>query len=196
MKSIKIYSQAEYEANQDFDGILVIKSPIEVIELRGNASAVLWENARADALDNSSVLTYNDNPVRCLGNGTVKKYVPPAYDRSVLDIFPEHDGDALVLYKSVNPDTLCDYYTGTIKYAPGTTVECPDWDPDPSRQCGGGLHLCFSALGTLAYNRGTVLKCLVQPEDLVIYSEDVSKVRCRKVSGVGVVDLHGRPVEG
>jgi hypothetical protein len=158
-------------------------------ELRGSSSAELWGSSSADALDNATILTHGDNPVRCFGNATSKPWIEPVYDRSILDVLPAHDSDSLVLYKSVNPETFCDFYSGKIKYVVGEEVEAPDWDPDPDRQCGGGLHLCFSALGTLAYNRGTILKCLAAPEDVVVYKGDVSKVRCRKVHVVGVIDI-------
>jgi hypothetical protein len=57
--------------------------------------------------------------------------------QSFADIYA--DGKrTLTLFKSVHPETRCDYYTGKIKYE--GVVTCPDFDPDPSRQCGGGLH--------------------------------------------------------
>jgi len=230
MERMEIHSQEEYEANKDFDGILVIKCRGLVLrenasavlwenasavlrenasaelrgnaraelrenaraELRENASAVLRENASADAFDNSAALMFGDNAVRCFANATKKQWVEPSYDRSILDIIPEREGGKLVLYKCVNPETQCDFHSGKINYKQGEVVECPDWDPDPERQCGGGLHLCLSAAATRNFNQGLILKCLVDPDDVVIFPGNVEKVRCRRVLPVATVDSFGR----
>ncbi len=48
-------------------------------------------------------------------------------------------GNKVTLYKRV----AADYSTqNEIKYVPGTIVEAPDWDDNPERECGGGLHVC------------------------------------------------------
>jgi len=88
----------------------------------------------------------------------------------------------LTLYKSVKEDG-CDHYTGKIKYE--GVVECPDFDPDPTRQCGGGLHLSPTPYDALRYHDGKVLECRVDRKDIVVYATDVTKVRCRKVTVVG-----------
>jgi hypothetical protein len=89
----------------------------------------------------------------------------------------------LTLYKSVRPDTGCDHYTGKIKYE--GIVECPDFDPNKNRQCGGGLHLSPTPEDALRYHDGKVLICEVAREDIVVYPTDVTKVRCRKVKVIG-----------
>jgi hypothetical protein len=89
----------------------------------------------------------------------------------------------VTLYKSVHPDTLCDFHTGWIKYA--GVVTCPDFDPDPTRQCGGGLHLSPTPAAALRYNKGTLLVCKVNIDDIVVYGPDITKVRCRKVKVIG-----------
>ena len=88
----------------------------------------------------------------------------------------------LTLYKSVKDD-FCDHRTGAIKYE--GTVECPDWDPNPGRQCGGGLHLSPTPEMALSYHDGKVLECLAERKDIVVYATDITKVRCRKVTVVG-----------
>ena len=93
------------------------------------------------------------------------------------------DGTKLTLYKSVEADTLCDHYTGKIKYE--GVVECPDFDPDPKRQCGGGLHLSPTPYDALRYHDGKVLECEVARKDIVVYANDITKVRCRKVKVIG-----------
>ncbi len=105
------------------------------------------------------------------------------------DIFTDIHKESLVgkskitLYKSVNPDTLCDFYTGKIKYE--GTVTCPDFDPNPARECGGGLHLSPAPELALRYNQGKVLKCEVALKDIVVYGRNIDKVRCRKVKVIG-----------
>ena len=109
------------------------------------------------------------------------------YDKETfLDIYRDQvDGDHITLYKSVNPDTLCDFYTGKIKYK--GTVTCPDFDPDTERECGGGLHLSPTPELALSYNPGKVLKCKVHKKDFVVFPHNIDKVRCKEVKVVGVV---------
>jgi len=76
--------------------------------------------------------------------------------------------DYVILYKSVRKDTLCDFRTGKIKYE--GTVTCPDFDPSRERECGGGLHLCATSQGALAFAGGPakLLKCKVKLKDIVV----------------------------
>ena len=164
------------------------------VEAYSNSYIEAWDNSSVDAFDNSHVLTHNNNRVRTFGNATSKKWIQPKYDRTILDAIPEKDGEDIVLYKCVNPETNCDFHSGKIRYEIGAEVVAPDFDPYPDRQCGGGLHLCFSALDTQVYNKGKILKCLVRPEDIVIYPHDISKVRCRAVRPVAVVDVYGNVI--
>jgi hypothetical protein len=136
--------------------------------------------------------------VICVGDKcTIKKRAKTAtvivnprveYD---IDIFADIHKESLVgkskiiLYKSVNPETLCDFYTGTIKYK--GTVTCPDFDPSPERECGGGLHLSPTPELAMSFNQGKVLKCEVALKDIVVYGRNIDKVRCRKVKVVGEV---------
>ena len=93
------------------------------------------------------------------------------------------DGKFIILYKSVNPKTLCDFYTGTIKYE--GTVICPDWKTDTNIQCGNGLHLSPTPEMALSYNQGKVLKCKVAIKDIAVYPLNITKVRCKKVEVLG-----------
>jgi hypothetical protein len=95
------------------------------------------------------------------------------------------DGKYIILYKSVNPRTLCDFYTGKIKYE--GVVTCPDWNPDRNIQCGNGLHLSPTPEMALSYNQGKVLKCRVELKDIVVYPTDITKIRCKKVTVIGEV---------
>ena len=101
--------------------------------------------------------------------------------KSFLDIYKDNmiDENNIILYKSVNPNTLCDFYTGEIKYE--GVVICPDWDDDENRECGGGLHLSPTPEETLYYNKGKVLKCKVHVDDIVVHPYHINKVRCKKI---------------
>ncbi len=89
--------------------------------------------------------------------------------------------NCIELFKSVNPETKCDFYTGKIKYADKKTVVCPDFDPNPMRECGGGLHLSPTPELALSFNDGLVKKCRVNIKDIVVYKHNITKVRCKKV---------------
>src|SRR5690606_37141717 len=95
----------------------------------------------------------------------------------------EQDGDDLILYKSVNPETGCDYRTGKIKYE--GVVECPVRAPNAERECGGGLHLNPTSGAALSYHQGGVLRCRVKRKDVVVWKRNISKVRCRRVEVFG-----------
>jgi hypothetical protein len=89
----------------------------------------------------------------------------------------------IILYKSVQSTNHTDFYTGKIKYT--GTVECPDFDPDETRQCGGGLHLSPTPELALSYNNGIILKCRVAVKDIAVYGLNITKVRCKKVTVIG-----------
>ncbi len=109
---------------------------------------------------------------------TVIKTKLAQYDiKEFVNIYGSKNG-SMILYKSVQPDNT-DFYSGKIKYE--GVVECPDWNPDPAIQCGGGLHLSPTPELTQRYNQGKVLKCKVAIKDIVVYGSDITKVRCRKV---------------
>ena len=177
------------------DNATVRASDNATVRASGNATVEAWDNATVRAWDNASILTLDHNQVHCRMNATSKEYIEPKYNHELLEAIADHDGTDLVLYKSVDPKTGCDFKTGKIQYKIGTVVECPDWDPDPERECGGGLHLSLSAQRTQNFNVGKILKCLVRPEDVIIYESNIDKVRCRAVRPVCVVNAHGIPIE-
>jgi len=198
--TVEAWDNATVEA---WDNATVRASDNATVKASDNATVKAWGNATVKASDNATVkawgnayclLTSENAKFSGIMNASSKKRIAPIYDKSILDFITEHEGSDLVLYKSVDPNTFCDFKTGKIKYALGEIVECPDWDPDPNRQCGGGLHLSPTALGTQSFNVGKILKCLVKPEDVVVFNESIDKVRCRAVRPVAVVDRAGRPI--
>jgi len=95
----------------------------------------------------------------------------------------------VILYKTVNKDTLCDFRTGKLKYE--GTIICPDFDPSKDRECGGGLHLCATPEGAISFATGAykLLKCRVKLKDIVVYGKSIEKVRCREVEVLGEVGV-------
>ena len=147
--------------------------------------------------DDGSRLVFND--IRKFGwwkyvkssKDIEKTFGPEALEvdlKTFKEVYPENvvDGE-IILYKSVSPTNLTDFKTGKIKYEIGKTIDCPDFDPDKNRECGGGLHLSPTPELALNYNQGKLLKCRVKVKDMVIYSKCITKVRCRKVFVEGEV---------
>ena len=165
------------------------------VEAWGNSSVVARENSHGKAFDNSRILLCGTGKWEKYMNAVLQKYIEPLYTKKLFLEIAEKKKDKVVLYKSVNPDTLRDFYTGTIEYTIGSVVECPDFDPNEDRECGGGLHLSYTARKTQDFNQGKILKCLVDPEDIVVYEKSIEKVRCRKVLPVAVVDINGKPIK-
>jgi hypothetical protein len=184
---------------------------------RGNSSVVARGNSSVVAWGNSSVVAHDFAMIAVLAATVILKKLldwsiaslrgfslqievrsetatvvqtPADIERKPEDFFDrcKSDGNGSVfLFKSVNPKTGCDFQTGKIKYE--GTVECPDWNPDPEIECGGGLHLSPTKGDALSYHFGKVLKCRVKKEDIVVYPKNLTKVRCRKVE----VLKEGRP---
>ena len=88
----------------------------------------------------------------------------------------------VILYKSVRED-LTDHHTGKIKYKIGTIVTAPDWNPDPTLECGGGLHVSPSISDCKRFNNGRYLKCSVNVKDIVVHPKPLYpyKVRCKQL---------------
>ena len=162
----------------------------------GNSSVVARENSSGKAFDNSRILCY-EKIVKFTKymNAVIQKYEAPVYTKKIFTEIASQEEGKIILYKSVNSDTLCDFRTGMIKYEIGTVVECPDFDPDENRECGGGLHLSYTARKTQDFNKGTILKCLVDPDDIIIYKGNIEKVRCRKVVPVAIVNIRGEIIK-
>ena len=129
----------------------------------------------------SVIICRNGYKQKIKGNSTVINQSAENYTKKdFVELFGGREG-TITLYKSVNPDTLCDFKTGKIRYEVGKEVICPDWNPDKTVQCGNGLHLSPTPAMALSYNHGKVLKCEVDIKDFVVYSKDITKVRCKKV---------------
>ena len=156
-------------------------------------------NSKVIAHDKSVVRAYDDSIVNASGNSKILlknsdiKYKitdnakffllkNKEYDLESFKFLAEkYDENSVVLYKSVNPETNCDFKTGQIEYKINEYVEAPDWIADPEIECGNGLHLCLTPQETQIFNKGKILKCRVNLCDISIYRYNMEKVRCRKV---------------
>ena len=172
----------------------VMRESSQVGEMWGSSQVKAHENCSVRSLSNNvKIEAYHYVSIICQDckpsikrHGTGVTVVRTKTFQHSVKSFCEIFGDGnkpLTLYKSVRPDTLCDFHTGQIKYE--GEVVCPDFDPDKTRQCGGGLHLSPTPQDALRYNDGRVLECRVARKDIVVYATDITKVRCRKVTVVG-----------
>jgi hypothetical protein len=176
-----------------------------------NSTVTAYDNSTVRAYDNSTVRAYYNSTVTAYDNsvsieafmlavvimiGCVCKIIKRNKSVTVIknkiatytkkDFINIHgcDKDGYVpLYKSVNPATGCDFYTGKIEYK--GVVSCPDWNPDKNIECGEGLHLSPRPELALSYNQGKLLVCKVHKDDFVVYPGNATKVRCKKVTVIG-----------
>jgi hypothetical protein len=170
--------------------------------LWGNSSAVLWDKSRAVLWENSlakvfskeSQITANHHSVVVLEGVVAQIHNGPdthiikreAFCHNIESFQQTYgliltENGEVTLYKIVQ-DNFKDHWTGRISYKPGNTVTCPDWDPNPQRKCGGGLHLSATPQDARRYNgTGRLLLCAVKLEDIIVHPEDITKVRCRSV---------------
>ena len=200
MKTIIVKNQSEWDAlPEKFAEMTAVhiysdpKVPMDIKRTPGNSTVEARENSilrllsgaiKVEAWHSVTVICQDCKPsIKRHGTG-VTVVRTKTFQHSVAS-FCEMYGNGskpLTLYKSVKEDG-CDHRTGKIKYE--GIVECPDWDPDPKRQCGGGLHLSPTPEDALRYCNGTVLECRVARKDIVVFPTDVTKVRCRKVTVIG-----------
>ena len=69
VKTLEIHNQEDYDANKDFDGILIIKAGL--VRASDNAPVRAWGNAIVEASGNATVKASGNATVRASGNATV-----------------------------------------------------------------------------------------------------------------------------
>jgi hypothetical protein len=108
-----------------------------------------------------------------------------------------NDAGLTVVYKALDDDWRGQRKTD-VTYEPGSMPEAPDWDPDPTRECGGGLHACASPRIAKREYHPTATRFVAIPvglDDMVLVGERPNKVRFRNAAGPIVeVDIDGKPV--
>jgi len=173
--------------------------------VRGGTIQYVYGNSTVIAISDYSTIEhlYHNSTLICIGckpkilkkqksASVIYKDIFKHTKKSFLDIYPAADDGYVTLYK-ITDDNGFDHYTGKIKYE--GTVNCPDWDKDRDRQCGGGLHLSPEPFLALQYNQGPIKKCKVHKRDFVVYPEDMTKVRCKKVEVICDVDRFGEEIK-
>ena len=173
----------------------------------GNSSVVAWGNSSVEARGNSSVEAWGNSVIRIFsnirlklnqfsvgigigikikaeyksGSATLINKEIAKYDKKLfLRMYKKNiqKGGEILLYKSVKDDNT-DFYSGKIKYI--GKVICPDWDDNPNRECGGGLHLSPTPELAKSFNNGKIKKCIVEQKNFVVYPKNIDKVRCKEV---------------
>ena len=165
-------------AGFEFTFILILSTTVVIKKLRQYCIVRLREKCN---------IPKKDKTVKIIDHTKVELKYNKTTFREIYDL--ETNDNKIILYKSVNPETLCDFTTNTIKYE--GIVTCPDFDPSNDRECGGGLHLCARPEQALSFNKGLLLKCEVDLKDIVVYSKNIEKVRCKKVKVLGKCNIKG-----
>jgi len=161
------------------------------VEARGNSSVEAWENSVIRIFSNIR-LKLNQFSVGIgigikikaeykSGSATLINKEIAKYDKKLfLRMYKKNiqKGGEILLYKSVKDDNT-DFYSGKIKYI--GKVICPDWDDNPNRECGGGLHLSPTPELAKSFNNGKIKKCIVEQKNFVVYPKNIDKVRCKEV---------------
>ena len=167
------------------NGIISVYGSGRVDSVFENAIIIIKSDSVILSATNNSVIICQDctPKIKISGCATVVYTKTTKHDINTFsEIYTPVNGK-ITLYKSVNPENNTDFYSGTIKYE--GEVACPDFDPDINRQCGGGLHLSPLPYMALKYNQGKLLVCEVDINDIVVYPDDITKVRCKKVTVIG-----------
>ena len=115
----------------------------------------------------------------------IKNKVATYNKKSFCQIYQENmiDKTTIKLYKSVRKDNHKDFYTNSIEYK--GEVTCPDFKENKEQECGNGFHLSPLPHLALSYNDGLLLECAVKLWDFVVYPQNITKVRCQKVTVLG-----------
>jgi hypothetical protein len=198
--SAKLYSNSSAKLYRNSSAKLYENSSAE---LYSNSSAELYSNSSASIFSAKEVIAHHNAIIiekfsrqNIVINDNAKIILQEKFYHTNTTFSQMHDvvDNKLVLYK-ITQDNYTDYYTGKIKYEIGTEVICPIFDNDSNRQCGDGLHLSPQISMAKKYNDpGKILKCLVDLGDFVIYQNDLTKVRCKKVFVLEEVDEKGNKI--
>lgn len=145
------------------------KSPPELVI---SETAKVWEVVRCGAV-------YHHNGIKeVVTKLNSAKLFCDFYD---LEIKKDGNYECCNLYKYVNDD-LTDYFSGKLKYVPGTDVYAYDWLDNERIVCGNALHLVAQKKQAEQWNEGgRLLKCTVRLNDMCVFPYNISQVRCKMV---------------
>jgi hypothetical protein len=170
----------------------------------GSASVWAYDSATVRAYGSATVWAYGSVTVRASAfvavhihgdtprvDGGVQIRVPHLTDAA--DWCNYHDipvdGETVVLHKAVRDDWRSAHGTS---YAPGASPVADDWEP--SRSCGGGLHLVALPWEGCRYDSqaSRFVGCRVRLDEVVVI--DVEKVKVPRVLECFAVDIDGEVV--
>jgi hypothetical protein len=105
-------------------------------------------------------------------------------------------GGTATLFKALNVDFTSPH---GLLYAPGSTVEAPDWDGG-KQECGGGLHFSPAPAMAREFHTGAIkyVACPVRLTDMAVhpYGEYPQKCKARRIcKPIYEVDVDGERVE-
>jgi tRNA threonylcarbamoyladenosine modification (KEOPS) complex Pcc1 subunit len=175
------------------------------VRASGNSTVTAYDNSTVRASGNSTVTAYGNSVsieafmlavvimIGCVCKikksktvQVIKNKIAQHDKKSFIQIHKENiiDKDTIKLFKSVRKDNRKDFHSNTIKYE--GEVLCPDFNPSNEIECGQGLHLSPYPELALDYSpNGLVLECSVKLKDFVVHQENITKVRCKRVTVLG-----------
>jgi len=108
----------------------------------------------------------------------------------------EIQGDCAVLFKGLDSEFRAKQ--NRFLYQPGESQRDPLWDPNPERECGGGLHFSPSPRHTLKFAAGAkkFVAVLVPLSTILVHwgGEFPEKVRAPETRGCWEVDINGKRI--
>ena len=194
---VMAYDSAQVRASgsaqvRAYDSAQVTASGSAQVRASGSAQVRASDSAQVMA---SKYVAVTIHGTRCTIKGGVQIKLP-ALDTPAA--WCEYHGVRVVkgvatLYKAVADDWTTPYSARAgIAYAPGATVEAPDWEPTPS--CGAGLHAVPHTVDGLAYYpEATRYVAVTAPLDSLVVIDD-DKVKAPRLTVKGEVTADGRPV--
>ena len=188
-----------------YDNSTVIAYDNSTVIAYGNSTVRAYDNSTVRASGNSTVIAYGNSVsieafmlavvimIGCVCKikksktvQVIKNKIAQHDKKSFIQIHKENiiDKDTIKLFKSVRKDNRKDFHSNTIKYE--GEVLCPDFNPSNEIECGQGLHLSPYPELALDYSpNGLVLECSVKLKDFVVHQENITKVRCKRVTVLG-----------
>jgi hypothetical protein len=173
------------------------------VEASGSSHVEAWESSHVVASGSSHVVAsalvavHQHSTSAVVVGGTVIQVRRPTTTIEWAAFYGLQITDGhLMLYKTVGDDYRSAH---GLRYAPGTTLEAPDWDGG-QRECGGGLHFSphpamareFDPKATRFVACPVAIKDTRPPTDTDDYPH---KIKARRVCGPIVeVDRHGKPI--
>jgi hypothetical protein len=163
--------------------------------LRGNSHAVLRGNSHAQCKSPYACGILKEITAQCTGRHIGDKPLTPK--EYLLSCGVEIKNQYAILYKSVEKN-FDSNHKPAVNYAIGKEVVAPDWNPDTTKECGGGLHLSPSIMQAISFfDAGTYLSCRVNIKDIApfpAFARYPDKIRVRACTPLYQVNKEGERI--